>query len=1017
MEDNVEGESVGFNENRMAQPQSLRFRTPAPPPTPVMRNPPPLLRPPPPPFGVIRGPPPPPRPPFGRPPFDPNMPPIPPPGGMPPPIGPPHLQRPPFMPPPMSNMPPPPGMIFPPGMPPVPAGGGPKLPPSEEIWVKNTTQEGKVYYYNVRTRESAWAKPEGVKVIQQSELNPLMANQQAGSGGAVATSPVCSSSSTNANSSVSAVSTTAPISISPSPSSTQAPSPSRNLSSSPELANSPAPALPPPGPTSAMSEMPPGASVPSNGGPTPVTVVTVSGVPTSVTQVQTVPMMPQSLQAGMPHTMPQPTATVSAFPPVMVPPFRLPMPGMHIPLPGMLPGMGPPLVPMVHPQLTLAATQASLAGALSLPEWSEYKTMDGKTYYYNNRTLESTWEKPLELREKDKEADKSKERQAVEDSEDVDMADQEVTVQPKVEIKEEPKDEEMSEAEKAAQRAKPVASNPIPGTPWCVVWTGDDQVFFYNPTSRISLWDRPAELVGRADVDKYIQEPPHKKTPEDGPKPVVTREIKEEEPAREESGEEEEPVQAKRKKKEEVKEADLEKEAALEAELKAARERAVMPLDVRMTQFRDMLLERGVSAFSTWEKELHKIVFDPRYLLLNSKERKQVFDGYVKTRAEEERKEKKNKLMQSKEDFRKMMEDSKLHVRTTFSEFAGKHARDSRFKAIEKMKDRETIFVEFMTALRKREKEDTKNRAEKVKQDFFDLLSDHHIDVQQRWAKVKDKVETDPRYKSVESSAAREELYKQYVEKQAKNMDAEKEKELERQSRIEASLREREREVQKARSEQTKEIDREREQHKREEAIQHFKALMSDMVRSTDVSWAETRRNLRKDHRWESASLLERDDKEKLFNEHVEALTKKKKEHFRLLLDETAVITLTTTWKEVRKIIKEDPRCIKYSSSERKKQREFEDYIKDKYIIAKADFRTLLKETKFITYKSRKLIQESDQHLRDVEKVLQNDKRYLVLDCVPEERRKLINFYIEDLDRRGPPPPPTASEPTRRSTK
>lgn len=62
-------------------------------------------------------------------------------------------------------------------------------------------------------------------------------------------------------------------------------------------------------------------------------------------------------------------------------------------------------------------------------------------------------------------------------------------------------------------------------------------------------------------------------------------------------------------------------------------------------------------------------------------------------------------------------------------------------------------------------------------------------------------------------------------------MDSEKEKELERQARIEASLREREREVQKARSEQTKEIDREREQHKREEAIQNFKALLSDMVR------------------------------------------------------------------------------------------------------------------------------------------------------------------------------------------
>ncbi|KAJ8338361.1 hypothetical protein SKAU_G00373270 [Synaphobranchus kaupii] len=472
--------------------------------------------------------------------------------------------------------------------------------------------------------------------------------------------------------------------------------------------------------------------------------------------------------------------------------------------------------------------------------------------------------------------------------------------------------------------------------------------------------------------------------------------------------------------KEEVRE-DSDKEAVMEAEMKAARERAVVPLDARMKQFRDMLLERGVSAFSTWEKELHKIVFDPRYLLLNPKERKQVFEQYVKTRAEEERKEKKNKLMQSKDEFRKMMEEAKISNRVTFSEFASKHGRDSRFKAIEKMKDREVIFTEFMTALRKKEKDDSKNRGEKVKQDFFELLADHHVDGQLRWSKVKERLEGDHRYKAVESSGAREELFKQFVEKQAKNLDSDKEKELERQARIEASLREREREVQKARSEQTKEIDREREQHKREEAVQHFRALMSDMVRSSDASWSDTRRNLRKDHRWESASLLEREDKEKLFNEHIEALAKKKKEHFRQLLDETTPvstpITLTTSWKEAKKGIKEDPRCIKFSSSDRKKQREFEDYIKDKYITAKADFRTLLKETKFITYRSRKLMQESDQHLRDIEKVLQNDKRYLVLDCVPEERKKLIMSYIEDLDRRGPPPPPTASEPTRRSTK
>ncbi|XP_020491218.1 transcription elongation regulator 1 isoform X3 [Labrus bergylta] len=1007
MADQTESETIGFSDNRMAQ-QALRFRGPtpapvpatAPAPTPVLRGPPPLLRPPPPPFGMMRGPPP--RPPYARPPFDPSMPPIPPPGGMPPPIGPPHLQRPPFLPPPMGNLPPPPGMLFPPGMPPIPTSGTPALNPTEEIWVENKTPEGKAYYYNARTRESSWSKPDGVKIIQQSELNPLLV-----AGGGSAGSGASGGVTTSAGSS--SVNTTASTAAAASP--TQAPSatPTRTLTSSPDSNSSP-----------------------SHAANITVTVVTVSTMPSPVTAVQTMPLLPASL----PHSVAQPTATIPAFPPVMVPPFRVPLPGMHIPLPGvammqivgapcvkagpsangMLPGMGPPLVSMMHPQLTLSAAPASMAGSLQLPEWSEYKTADGKTYYYNNRTLESTWEKPHALVEKEKEIERLKERLAQEEAEAMEMEDEENKMENANNEKEEPKEEEMTEEEKAAQKARPIATNPIPGTPWCVVWTGDDRVFFYNPTTRLSMWDRPEELVGRGDVDKHIQEPPHKRGLEDSKKTVVNKEEPELAIATEES-QDEEPTKAKKRKKEDVKEPDSEKEAAMEAELRAARERAIVPLEARMTQFREMLLERGVSAFSTWDKELHKIVFDPRYLLLNPKERKQVFDQYVKTRAEEERKEKKNKLMQAKDEFRRMMEEAKLTARTTFSEFAVKHGRDPRFKTIEKMKDREAIFVEFITAMRKREKEDSKSRGEKVKQDFFDLVSEQHIEGSQRWSKVKERLETDPRYKAVESSALREELFKQFIEKQAKNVDIDKERELERQARIEASLREREREVQKARSEQTKEIDREREQHKREEAIQHFKALMSDMVRSSDAAWSDTRRNLRKDHRWESASLLEREEKEKLFNEHVEALAKKKKEHFRQLLDETIMITLTTTWKEVKKVIKEDPRCIKFSSSDRKRQREFEDYIKDKYITAKADFRTLLKETKFITYRSRKLIQESEQHLKDVEKILQNDKRYLVLECVPEERRKLIMFYIEDLDRRGPPPPPTASEPTRRSTK
>ena len=49
--------------------------------------------------------------------------------------------------------------------------------------------------------------------------------------------------------------------------------------------------------------------------------------------------------------------------------------------------------------------------------------------------------------------------------------------------------------------------------------------------------------------------------------------------------------------------------------------------------------------------------------------------------------------------------------------------------------------------------------------------------------------------------------------------------------------------------------------------------------------------------------------------------------------------------------------------------------------------------------------------------LFQNDKRYLVLDSIADERTKMINQYVEDLDRKGVPPPPTASEPSRRTTK
>lgn len=45
----------------------------------------------------------------------------------------------------------------------------------------------------------------------------------------------------------------------------------------------------------------------------------------------------------------------------------------------------------------------------------------------------------------------------------------------------------------------------------CVVWTGDDRVFFFNPTMQLSVWEKPVDLRHRGDLNRIIEDPPHKR--------------------------------------------------------------------------------------------------------------------------------------------------------------------------------------------------------------------------------------------------------------------------------------------------------------------------------------------------------------------------------------------------------------------------------------------------------------------------------------------------------------------------
>jgi len=535
----------------------------------------------------------------------------------------------------------------------------------------------------------------------------------------------------------------------------------------------------------------------------------------------------------------------------------------------------------------------------------------------------------------------------------------------------------------------------------CVVWTGDGKVFFYNPTTSLSMWERPEELKERNDVDKVIADPPHK------------RKLKEDEAATKEA---EEPLKKKLKTDDKEDSDPKDTEEVKESGEDEDEDKPQISLETRMASFQDMLLERKVSAFSTWEKELHKIVFDERYKLLNPKERKQVFDQYVKTRAEVERKEKKAYLLKCREDFKALIAEVNYSAKMGFSEFASKNSKDKRFKAIEKMKERETLFNEFVKETRKRRDNESRDKAEKIKRDFFLLMEEKHVDKCSRWQRARDKMTSDSRYSAVESYQ-RENWWNEFCRSKTKSQTTAGSEELEKQRRTEESIRARQREVELQKAERSRKIDSERYKHRLDEAEQHFKALLVDMVRNPDQTWSDTKRQLKKDNRWDLAKLLSRDEKERHFSSHIDSLNKKRKVTFKKLLEETAGIKLTTKWKEAKKLIKHDPRFAKFSSSDRKREHEYEEYQKSRFVTAKGDLRELLKESKFITHKTQAELDANSHHLRKIKSLLENDKRYLILSCIKTQRDEVIKNFIQDLSRRGPPPPPTASEPSRRGLK
>ncbi|EEF46576.1 Pre-mRNA-processing protein PRP40, putative [Ricinus communis] len=584
-------------------------------------------------------------------------------------------------------------------------------------------------------------------------------------------------------------------------------------------------------------------------------------------------------------------------------------------------------------------TKNNAATSDSLDAWTAHKTDAGVVYYYNAVTGVSTYEKPPGFK---------------------------------------------SEPEKVPMQPTPVSMENLAGTDWALITTNDGKNYYYNNKTKLSSWQIPSEVTElkkkqeaelkeqemsvssssvlneKGSVQISLSAPAIntggrdatalrasnalgassaldliKKKLQDSGTPVTSS------PAPvslgittpESNGSRAMEATSKglpsENSKEKLKDANGDANAS-DSSSDSEEEDNGPTKEECIIQFKDMLKERGIAPFSKWEKVLPKIVFDPRFQAIPSHSaRRSLFEHYVKTRAEEERKEKRAAQKAAIEGFRQLLEEASEEIdhNTDYQSFRRKWGNDPRFEAVDR-KDREHLLHERVLPLKKAAQEKAQAERAAAAASFKSMLQDKgDLTVNSRWSKVKESLRNDPRYKSVKHEE-REVLFNEYLsELKAAEEEAEWKAKVKREEQ--EKLKERERELRKRKEREEQEMERVREKVRRKEAVASFQALLVETIKDPQASWTESKTRLEKDPQGRGTNPnLDPSDTEKLFREHVKMLHERCTNEFKALLAEVINAeaasqktedgkTVLDSWTTAKRVLKLDPRYNKMPRKER----------------------------------------------------------------------------------------------------
>ncbi|XP_061374258.1 pre-mRNA-processing protein 40A [Gastrolobium bilobum] len=425
----------------------------------------------------------------------------------------------------------------------------------------------------------------------------------------------------------------------------------------------------------------------------------------------------------------------------------------------------------------------------SLSDWQEHTSADGRRYYYNKRTRQSSWEKPLELMSPTERADASTVWKEFTSSEGRKYYYNKVTQQSTWSIPEELKlareqaqkamnqgmQSETSDTSNAAvSSATPsttanaassitsLTSNGLASSPYSVtpIAATDPQQLVsglsgtsvshsivtssttgVEPSTVVTMSTAPTIVAGSSGVaanslDSKIPSIVENQASQDFASSVNGDSLQDTEEAKRGL-----PVVGKNNVSSPEEKTNDDETMVYANKLEAK------------NAFKALLESVNVQSDWSWEQAMREIINDKRYNALKTLgERKQAFNEYLGQRKKLEAEERRMKQKRAREEFTKMLEECKeLTSSTRWSKAISMFENDERFNAVERPRDREDLFESYMVELERKEKE---NAAEEHRRNIAEyrkfLESCDYVKVNSHWRKVQDRLEDDDRYLRLE---------------------------------------------------------------------------------------------------------------------------------------------------------------------------------------------------------------------------------------------------------------------------